>query len=162
MSFCSWYITQYDLEPERAVWPLLLKLEETLQSVNPNWQIHLHAFAADRLPDWLTFAHINVDECGVDGRNNTLYNMAEVTGLNFMVQATLLSQTKQVEALLDAVSMIEDLELLDFAFVCLGGTHRSVGGILLLSAMAYPNAVLVLHTNRTVRAAESLGLTHAR
>ena len=154
VSFCSWYMTEYSIIAHPGVLPTLRTLNAMLPWVNPYRQISLHAFAADNLPDWLKDAHINIHERGVSGHSPS-YQMHEVTGLNFVVQATLLSQTVLVQALLDACRMIGERDLSDFAFVCHGGTHRSVGGILLLAMLLYPNAKLVMHTKRTVRAAES-------
>ena len=154
VSFCSWYMTEYSIIAHPGVLPTLRTLNAMLPWVNPYRQIILHAFAADNLPDWLKDAHINFDKRGVSGHSPS-YQMHEVTGLNFVVQATLLSQTVLVQALLDACRMIGERDLSDFAFVCHCGTHRSVGGILLLAMLLYPNAKLVMHTKRTVRAAES-------
>ena len=154
VSFCSWYMTEYSIIAHPGVMPTLRTLDFMLKFVSPDRQICLHAFAADNLPDWLEDAHINLHELGVNGRSPS-YQMHAVTGLNFPVQANLLSQSVLVQALLDACNMIEDSNLSDFAFVCRGGTHRSVGGILLLAMLLYPNAKLVMHTKRTARAAES-------
>ena len=154
VSFCSWYMTEYSIIAHPGVMPTLRTLDFMLKYVSPDLQICLHAFAADNLPDWLEDAHINLHELRVNGRSPS-YQMHAVTGMNFAVQANLLSQSVLVQALLDACNMIEDSDLSDFAFVCHGGTHRSVGGILLLAMLLYPNAKLVMHTKRTARAAES-------
>ena len=118
--------------------------------------IRLHAYAEDCAPSIVAF--INLNTRGLDCRANHMYRMQEVTGLNFAVQAVLVTQSETAMVLLDACLSIEAHGLTDFAFVCRGGTHRSVACCVLLAALIYQNSEVCLNTRRTREAALELGM----
>ena len=95
---------------------------------------------------------------GLNARCNHLYCMQEVTGLDFRVQAVLITQKETAFVLLDACRLIEVDGLNDFCFVCQGGTHRSAGCCVLLAALIYQNTEVILTTSRTRNAAVELGM----
>ena len=61
----------------------------------------------------------------IDARCHDLYEMNEVTGLDFEVQGVLITQKNTATVLQEACEMIER-GLDEFSFMCHGGTHRSV------------------------------------
>ena len=101
---------------------------------------------------------IDVHERGLECRADGLYRLGDVTGLDFKVQAVMLTQGDTVCALLDAVETIEARGSLEFAFQCRSGTHRSVACCVLLAAIVYPEAQIWVTTDRTWRAAAKHGL----
>ena len=107
---------------------------------------------------WSTDVH----ETGLDGRAVGLYRLWGVTGLDFKVQAVMLTQGDTACALLDAVESIEARGLLEFAVQCRSGTHRSVACCVLLAAIVYPEAQIWVTTDRTWRAAAEHGLVGSR
>ena len=60
--------------------------------------------------------------------------------------------------LLEALLQVEERNCVEFAFACRSGTHRSVGCAVLLVALVYTNAEIVLTTPRTCRDARKYGL----
>ena len=87
-----------------------------------------------------------------------MYNSWEVTGIDFDVQAVLVSQPKTAVALYDAVRFIEIQDLEVFAFVCSHATHRSCGCAILLASLVYKRARIVFTTDRTKKAARARGM----
>ena len=94
-----------------------------------------------------------------------LYDYQSVTGIDFIVQAVLLSQSDTTQVLKDAYDTIEGLipgfkghKLTKFGFACHDGTHKSVGCALLLGLLLYPNADIVFSTWRTCQAADRQGM----
>ena len=114
-------------------------------------RIHLHAHARDRLPSWLIDQSIDLHAMGVCAKSAS-YHRKEVTGVDRRVQQVVAQQLLMRQALRTAIRRIEREDLRDFAFVCLGGTHRSVAALYLLKRVAYPRAVIHLSTDRTKRA----------
>jgi hypothetical protein len=101
-------------------------------------------------------SQINVHTRGLDGRSN-LYDMGNVTGVDFIVQAVLIGQVLTPSILLETCRNIQRNDLQDFTFVCHGATHRSVGMAFLLSMIVYPNSRIHLSTHRTLLAAHTRG-----
>ena len=67
---------------------------------------------------------IDVHERGLDCRADGLYRLGDVTGLDFQVQAKLLTQADTACALMEAVDAVEAKGLREFSFACRSGTHR--------------------------------------
>ena len=109
------------------------------------------------MPHSLRGRCIDLHARGVAG-SPAWYNVNEVTGLDFVVQASLVVTTAAVAALREAFHCIEDHDIDDFAFLCQGGTHRSVGCCFLLAALVYPGAEISLTTPRTCANAVQRGL----
>ena len=120
-------------------------------------RLRLSAWARDRVPHSLRGRCIDLHARGVAG-SPAWYNVNEVTGLDFVVQASLVVNTAAVDAMREAFHYIEDHDIDDFAFLCLGGTHRSVGCCFLLAALVYPGAEISLTTPRTCANAVQRGL----
>ena len=118
----------------------------------------LFACAQGSVPGELAGNTVDVAARGLDGRCPRLYEMAEVTGLDFRVQAVVCSQRVAVQIFREAIEQIESRSLHRFAFVCHHATHRSVACCVLLAALCFPQASICLTTSKTSRAAEQLGL----
>ena len=101
---------------------------------------------------------INVNERGVNARALGVYDMAAVTGIDFVVQAFLATQIITAQVIVDAIDIIESDELDTFAFICSHATHRSVGCAILLASLVYQNASIVFSTERTRGAARQRGM----
>ncbi len=101
---------------------------------------------------------IDVHERGLDARAYGLYRLRDVIGLDFEVQAVMLTQGGTADALLDAAEPIEAHGLLAFSFACHPGTHRSVACCVLLAAIVYPKGPIRFTTERMRRAAAHHGL----
>jgi len=104
---------------------------------------------------------INVHRRGVDAHARSIYHMSEVTGVDFDVQAVLISQSVTVELLCEACHVIERHGLGSFTFVCSHATHRSFGCAVLLATLVYHDAKIVLRTRRTQSAALECGMVPA-
>ena len=96
---------------------------------------------------------VNVHVMGLDAGNDSWYSLRDVTGLDFEVQAVLLTKACTALSLLTACETIEAHGRYEFAFVCGGATHRSVACCVLLAAIIYSDATVVLTTARTRTAA---------
>ena len=96
----------------------------------------------------------DVAEAGLNAFSN-IYTMGAVTGIDFPVQAVLITQLSTVKLLTAAWKDIRRRKLRKYAFVCHGATHRSVACCMLLAAIAYPHAEICLTTPRTRAAARA-------
>ena len=143
--------------PARAAWR---DLEAKLAHVNQARPLIIHVLAEDSSSPLLSKvgACINVHTRGLNAHARSMYKMGEVTGIDFDVQAVLVSQPKTAEALSDAVRFIELQDLEAFAFVCSHATHRSCGCAILLATLVYKRARIVFSTPRTRRAARERGM----
>ena len=121
--------------------------------------LRLYAFARDSMTPKMMERAIDVDERGVDGRSS-LYHLSDkaCTGISFDVQGVVATQLITVKVLNEAASQIEREGLEEFAFVCHGGTHRSVACCMLLAMIVYREAVIHLSTPRTNHAADLAGM----
>ena len=128
--------------------------------IAPDRQLTINVLAEDSASplDSNAAAFINVHTRGLNAHAPGLYNMGEVAGIDFDVQAVLVSQTINAEVLCDACRSIELQELETFAFVCSHATHRSCGCAVLLAILVYQHAHIVFSTNRTRRAAQQRGM----
>ena len=115
---------------------------------------HREGNTPNKFQEW----HIDVADRGVEGINNELYRLCDVTGVDEIVQAVVASQKVTAECLTDAMQQVEAYQLHEFCFVCHCATHTSVACCLLLAALAYPEACVHLTTSRTCNAAAKAGL----
>ena len=120
----------------------------------------LYALKQDSVPDGFQdpSMSVNVHRMGLDAQARSRYALRDVTGLDFEVQAVLLTKACTALSLLAACEAIEALDRYEFAFVCHGATHRSVACFVLLAAIIYSDATVVLTTARTQAAAIARGL----
>ena len=131
-----------------------------LSTVCRRRELLLYAFRQDSVPDGFQdpSMSVNVDVMGLDARTHSLYSLLDVTGLDFEIQAVLLTKACTALSLLTACEAIEALDRYEFAVVCHGATHRSVACCVLLAAIIYSDATVVLTTARTKAAAIARGL----
>ncbi len=134
-----------------------------LELVSMEWKmrrpLRLYAFARESMSETMMARAIDVDERGVDGRSS-LYDLKDpsCTGISFDVQGVVATQLITAKVLNEAASQIEREGLEEFAFVCHGGTHRSVACCMLLAMIVYREADIHLSTRRTNHAAEVVGM----
>ena len=126
-------------------------------------RVQLYAIREDEMPGWMTQQHnfMNLNTRGIDaqrGARASLYRMDSVTGIDFIVQAVLVTQRATAYACLEACRAIENFDLDAYGIVCHGATHRSVAFCILMAALVYHNAEVMLTTRRTMRAADERGL----
>ena len=153
----QWYMDYYGMHMSATTFAAWNKL--ALCSVDRTRSPTIYVLAEDS-PSVTGMANVvNVHKRGVTAQAPLMYNMCDVTGLDFVVHAVLVTQTLTAEALLDACVMIETCEPDSMAFVCSHATHRSVACAVLLAILVYPNARLALSTKRTKRAAIDRGMT---
>ncbi len=107
------------------------------------------------MPDGFQDASRSVDVHGIGiiAFARSRYALADVTGLDFEALAVILTQASTACALLADCEAIEAHDRYEFAFVCPGATHRSVGCCVLLAAIIYSDATVVLTIARTRAAA---------
>ena len=115
---------------------------------------------------WLTSPYrmacpmVDVGALGLDAKSAT-YNMGEVTGFNFEVQARLVQQAQLPDILWQAMIVVRDAwrrgEAAHYFFVCDHGTHRSVRVALLALQLLCPAAAIAVGTLRVQKAAVQAG-----
>ncbi len=163
MDFVRWYMDRLGHEDmaaaTKAGWA---SLQTKIAFVNKTRPLTIHVLAeAEASSSPLlnnAAAAIHVHSRGLYAHAPALYNMWEVTGVDFDVQATLVSQSVTPEVLIDACRAIEIQELDTFTFVCTHATHRSCGCAVLLAILVYHHARIIFSTNRTRRAARERGM----
>ena len=142
MHHLYWFFHNYGLTPD---WGVLRSWQEFLPRIHRGdvmrhrpLTIHVLSEEAD---EWLSQKYIGINlnrpgEYCLNARS-TQYSMQDVTGINWVVQAILLTQPSCSRALKDAVSWGEASSnwqsYPEFAFVCSHATHRSVGCAVLLA-----------------------------
>ena len=134
-----------------------MRLSVLADDLRPGRVVRISALAEDQIDETGSIRNVNLVSLGVNAHSH-FYSLQDVTGLDFRVQAVLAAQLQAVRSMTGAVRIIEDHDLMDFAFVCHGATHRSVGCCVLLLATAYPTGILRLTTMRTRNAALLMGL----
>ena len=122
--------------------------------------LRVFCYAQDRVPDGvraLDVRNYGLGHYTEDGSARG-YAIDHVSGVDWDVQANLLMQNATPAILLEALLQVEERNSVEFAFACRSGTHRSVGCAVLLVALVYSNAEIVLTTPRTCRDARKYGL----
>ena len=131
----------------------------SLRLCNCTWRIlTLYVLAEDSPFNVEAESTINVHARGLDARCPSLYQMHKATGIDFAVQAVLLTKSLTAEIMYEACRAIETHNLSSFTFVCAHATHRSCGCAVLLAILAYQNAQIILSTKRTKDAAIEGGM----
>ena len=153
----KWYAHHFSLNMEAGAMAAWKMLADESRSYHTARSLRLYAYAQDATPPGV--AMINVHDRGLNAHCNHLYRMREVTGVDFAVQAVLITQKETAIVLLDACRLIETRGLADFCFECHGGTHRSVGCCVLLAALIFQNCEVVFTTRRTRKAAWNRGMS---
>ena len=155
LQYLGWYWDRlgYDMPTAtRAAWSDLEEMMVFIQQARP---LTIHVLAEDSASPMLS---LNVHDRGLNAKAPSLYNMDEVTGIDFVVQAVLVSQPLTAEVIIDACRVIELQELDTFAFKCKYATHRSCGCAVLLASLVYQRARIAFSTNRTRQAARQRGM----
>jgi hypothetical protein len=159
VGFVQWYMdyVQLHMSPETLeAWKKLETCFWAPSMVDRRRALDIYVLAKKNSPllrDANTPSVVDVHDRGLDARASTLYNMSDVTGIDFALQAVLVCQTCTPEILIDACREIETGNLFTFTLVCSHATHRSVACAVLLAILAYPNAQICFSTSRTQRAA---------
>ena len=157
LPYINWFLTRYEQSldaPTQAEWMQTENAWLNLQNQREAWNagagrrsLIIHAYrSASPLPRDMHY--IDVDSgfhCTAFGAGD----LSQMTGIDFRVLAKLLTQQPIAMALKLAFYMIEMQQLSELAFLCGGGTHRSVGCAVLTVLLFYPNARLMFHTSRT-------------
>ena len=161
LEYALWFMHRYELHMELGATEHWRCLSVELQTVDTKRALLIHAFARDTMPGKFReeSRSLDVHERRINARADGRYELGSVTGVDFEVQAVVLTQGCTARALLDACKAIELHGSHEFAFACHGATHRSVACCVLLSAIVYPRARIVLTTSRTQRAASERGMT---
>ena len=92
---------------------------------------------------------------------NGFHFAGDVTGVDFEVQATLITQAETAAVLRDASDCIlnqGNKHVAEFSFECRAGTHCSEAVALLLAALVHRGAEIVFGTPGTQIAAERFGM----
>jgi len=161
MDYVQWFMHRYGLNLTTAAATIWEQLAHRAATVRPRRDLVLYAFRQDAVPHdfQCPSTSIDVSVLGLDARADYMYSMSEVTGLDFEVQAVLLTQVSTAQALWTACAAIEQHDRVAYAFVCRGATHRSVACCVLLTAFFYLDARIALTTSRTKAAAAARHLT---
>ena len=164
--FINWYIERYGLRfqnhAENAWRALAHRLARVEAAPGYPSGLRLYAYRKRNLPRFFCADHgeagfQDVDEAGLDARSSA-YDMDMVTGIDFPLQAELVTQLSTVSVITTAWNRIRHQNLHNYAFVCNHATHRSVACCMLLAAIAFPHAEICLTTPRTQAAARSRNL----
>lgn len=158
--YIGWHMNRlgYDMPIEtRAAWGNLQAMMAFIKQDRP---LTIYVLAEDSASPMLNnmVTCVNVHTRGLDAYAPRLYNLKDVTGIDFNVQAVLISQPLTAEVLIDACRFIELQELDTFAFKCKHATHRSCGCAVLLASLVYQRARIVFSTHRTKQAARQRGM----
>ena len=121
--------------------------------------LRVFCYARDRVPDGVKALDVRDYGLGLYTEDGSArgYAIDHVSGVDWDVQANLMMQNATPAVLLEALLQVEERNCVEFAFACRSGTHRSVGCAVLLIALVYTNAEIVLTTPRTCRDARTYG-----
>ena len=128
---------------------------------DPLRPVVFHALSQEKWPPYrMACPMVDVGALGLDAKSAT-YNMGEVTGFNFEVQARLVQQAQLPDILWQAMIVVRDAwrrgEAAHYFFVCDHGTHRSVRVALLALQLLCPAAAIAVGTLRVQKAAVQAG-----
>jgi hypothetical protein len=169
-TYIQWFMQKYGVGDDSTLtqgrW---LRLEQKVRRIQASLgrSLRVHVFKQSSVPHH--FKNTNNRQLHIDvalddrlSAFSSLYRMCEVTGLHFQVQAVIVAQAETPLVLYEAIDLIEEQDVDDFAFVCHGATHRSVACAVLLVSLVYQNARIYLSTPRTRTDALNLGLHPVR
>ena len=160
LEYALWFMHRYKLHMESGATDLWRCLSKKLPTVDTERALLIHAFARDTMPGKFReeSRSLDVHERRINAKADWRYELGDVTGLDFEVQAVMLTQSCTACAVLDACEAIELHDNHEFAFACRSATHRSVACCVLLAAIVYRHARIDLTTLRTQRAASERGM----
>ena len=107
--------------------------------------IDLHAIGDDEDYEGATFCCKDLNALG-------LYDIKDVTGLDYCVIAQLVERKEFPKKIRNILTAVETFGLERIYLKCNGGTHRSVGAAYFLMLTAYPQAQFTPHTFRVLAA----------
>ena len=134
----------------RAAWQrtqLVIEKMATCQA-----QLRVHVCKLDDIPSYITEDCIDVHTTYCLQTPSTIYDPSNVTGVNPVVQAHLITQATTAKIIEEAtirVEMQRSVGIRRIAFACTGGTHRSMACGCLLVSLVYPQATLIPCSKRT-------------
>ena len=150
----EWYFRRYNVLPQTGSINLWAELDSSHSQapdrVDRNLIIHI---ASEYMLSPREVANFNVHQAGVKA-----LNIIDVTGVDFGVQALILSQEATLRILLEVRNAIESGNLEEVCFTCTRGTQRSVACAMLLGILKYHNARIVFCTSRTQMDARAKGM----
>ena len=129
----EWYFRRYNVLPQPGSINLWAELDsshsQALDRVDRNLIIHI---ASEYMLSPREVANFNVHQAGVKA-----LNIIDVTGVDFGVQALVLSQEATLHVLIKVRNAIESGNLREVCFTCTRGTQRSVACAMLLGILKY-------------------------
>ena len=164
IDYIAWFAISYDLAIPQRVDHAWRRFEVQVDNRQPpvmrSRELRLISYKIDHIDDIKSrIAILNLEKLfPALTTSNRKYDVQPLCGVDFCVQAVLVMQEVTIDVLLAAMEMVERDNLRDLAICCKGATHRSVGCLILLAAMVYPNAEIVLTTKRTQLDAINYGL----
>ena len=167
IEYITWFAQSYDLPIKQQVkhaWhQFAIQVNNHVTPAMRSRELRLISWKRDHIDEIKTrFRILDLGKFEALTTFNTQYDVRPLSGVDFCVQAVLLMQEVTVDVLLAAIDMVERDNLRDLALCCDGATHRSVGCAILLAAIVYPNAEIILTTRRTQQDAHNYGLYRER
>ena len=142
----EWYFRRYKVLPQPGSINLWAELDSSHSQapdrVDRDLIVHI---AAEYMPCPREVANFNLHQAGVKALNIR----DDVTGVDFGVQALILSQEATLHVLLEVRNAIESGNLEEVCFTCTRDTQRSVACAMLLGILKYHNAHILFCTSRT-------------
>jgi hypothetical protein len=155
MLHIDWYFQRYKVLPQEGSHNLWAELDSSHSQapdrVDRDLIVHI---AAEYMPCPREVANFNLHQAGVKALNIR----DDVTGVDFGVQALVLSQKATLHVLIKVRNAIESGNLREVCFTCTRGTQRSVACAMLLGILKYRNARIVFCTSRTQIDARAKGM----
>jgi hypothetical protein len=152
----EWYFWRYNVLPQDGSINLWAELDsshsEALDRADRDLIMHI---AAEHMLCPRGVANFNLHQAGVKALDRI---RDDVTGVDFGVQALILSQEATLRVLLEVRNAIESGNLEEVCFTCTRGTQRSVACAMLLGILMYHNARIVFCTSRTQMDARAKGM----
>ena len=163
IEYITWFAQSYDLPIKQQVkhaWhQFAIQVNNHVTPAMRSRELRLISWKRDHVDEIKSrFRFLDLGKFEALTTFNKQYDVRPLSGFDFCVLAVLVIQEVTVDVLLAAIDMVERNDLRDLALCCDGATHRSVGCMILLAAMVYPNAEIVLTTKRTQQDAINYGL----
>ena len=143
MTFLQWYNGNGIKLPD--AWNKLAWLLEA-SHIRKDRNLEIHALP--EVVDFVPYANLGIRVHALDARDTDAYNLSTITGIHWRIIATLLKQETAANILIDTVLQVESFNLSSLAYICQGGTHRSVAMSYLLMILVYRQAYFQPHTAR--------------
>ena len=154
MEYLEWLAAQYNEVLGREANAAWLKTQLVIQSMaRKSDNLRVYILSRRSIPSQMEDICVDVTATYRACAKSDRYDINLATGANPSVQARIATQRATAEALLQAVLTVElqnAAQLRKVAFVCDGGTHRSLACGCLLLSLAYPRAAIIPGTPRTI------------